>query len=177
MKKTLVTLALVLIVVSSLVSGTLAMYSTSADNFANGSVEAKEFTVVTAAEDSFKQNIQIAPGEKTSMTFTVKNFDGAIITETAMDLAIKVTLKAADGKTAIAPLKISVTKAGTAIGTLKDNVVEITDKFDLKTEGQTYTYTVVIEWPNGDSAIDNQFIGSKFGSAVSVSLVGTQVIA
>ncbi|MEG1647120.1 MAG: hypothetical protein RR374_07185, partial [Clostridia bacterium] len=149
------------------------MYTTTNDNVANGSVEAKEFTVVTSAENSFAENIQIAPGETVKMVFTVNNFDGATITETEMDLDIKVTLKAATGKTAIAPLKISVTKEGVegTVGTIANGVVSIKDNFKLLTTGQTYKYTVVVEWPNGAPEIDNQYIGSKFGSAVNVSLV------
>ncbi|MEG2688305.1 MAG: hypothetical protein RSA24_03970 [Clostridia bacterium] len=176
MKKALVTLALTLVVVSSLVAGTLAMYTTTHDDFANNTVEAKEFTVVTTAEDNFTGNVQIAPGETVKMVFTVNNFKGTTITETEMDLDIKVTLKEAAGKKAIVPLKFSVTKDSAEVGTLANGVISIKDNFKLSAIGQTYTYTVVVEWPNGTPEIDNQYIGSEFGSAVSVSLVGTQVV-
>ncbi|MEG1613671.1 MAG: hypothetical protein RR357_05845 [Clostridia bacterium] len=173
MKKTLVTLSLALIIVSSLVAGTLAMYSTRVDNVAEGSVVAKEFKVVTTAKESFKKDIKIAPSETVSMVFAVSNFEGAIITETKMNLAISVSLAAADGKTAITPLTISVKKGGKTIGTVAGGVVSIADTFELDTVGQTYEYTVEVVWPSND-AIDNNFIGANFGSVVKVSMVATQ---
>jgi DNA modification methylase len=46
------------------------------------------------------------------------------------------------------------------------------DEFELKDEGQEKTYTVAINWPDGENDID--YAGADFGTALAVSVTGTQ---
>ena len=94
------------------------LYTTRIDDLAEGSVVAKEFILVEGGVDTFVQNVKVAPGETNTWQFSVRNFDGALVSETAMDLAFKVDVKAAEGKEAIAPLTVTVTNdEGAVVGT------------------------------------------------------------
>ena len=122
MKKTLITLALVLLLATSVIAGTLAMYTTSIDNLSEGSVVAKEFILTKGGTDTFAQNVKLSPGESEEWKFSIKNYDGNIISETAMNLDIKVDVAAVDGKEVIAPLVISVRNSeGEIKGTITAN--------------------------------------------------------
>jgi hypothetical protein len=166
---------LISIICLSLISGTFALYTITLDNLAEGDVVAKEFILLEDGEDTFEQNVKIAPGETVEWEFAIKNYDGTAISETAMDLDIKIDVKAADGKQAIDPLKVSLVREGgvvvgecTGVGTL-----EAEDEFALSDEGQSRTYKVVIEWPSNDE-VDINYAGYGFGNALSVSVTGTQ---
>ena len=58
MKKALTIVALVLILSTSVIAGTLAMYTTTIDNIAEGSVVAKEFILVEGGTDTFTKNLK-----------------------------------------------------------------------------------------------------------------------
>jgi hypothetical protein len=51
--------------------------------------------------------------------------------------------------------------------------LEAEDEFALSDEGQSRTYKVVIEWPSNDE-VDINYAGYGFGTALSVSVTGTQ---
>jgi len=74
MKKTLITLALVLLLATSVIAGTLAMYTTSIDNLSEGSVVAKEFILTKGGTDTFAQNVKLSPGESEEWKFSIKNY-------------------------------------------------------------------------------------------------------
>lgn len=175
MKRTLIIVALVLIISTSVIAGTLSMYTITLDEFADGSVVAKEFTLVAEGTEVIEESIKIAPGEEVEWGFSVKNYEGEegseIVTETAMDLAFTVEISAAEDKLAIEPLKVTV-KDGNG-GNIPLEEGEFKDEFPLETEGQEKTYTVNIEWPSDDS-VDINYAGSGFGTAVKVSVTGTQ---
>jgi len=61
MKKVLTLVALVLILSTSVIAGTLAMYTTTIDNIAEGSVVAKEFILLKDGTDTFTKDLKIAP--------------------------------------------------------------------------------------------------------------------
>ncbi len=175
MKKALVFLSLVMVVAVSIISGTLAMYTTTVDGLAEGSVVAKEFILLGNGTDAFAKNVKIAPAETKTWEFSIKNFDGEIVSETAMDLALTVDVAAAEGKSAIDPLVVTVTdengnKVGTQTGV---GTISFADEFILAQEGQTHTYTVTINWPGNDDS-DINFAGADFGTAVNVNVTGTQ---
>ncbi len=175
MKKTLVVTALVAVIAVSIISGTLAMYTTTIDNLAEGSVVAKEFILLENGSDTFENNVKIAPTEIVTWDFSIKNYDGVLVTETAMDLDIEVDVTAMTGKAAIAPLVVTVTDesnnvVGTQTGT---GLISFQDEFVLDVNGQDHTYTVTIEWPSND-AVDINYAGGDFGTAVAVTVTGTQ---
>jgi hypothetical protein len=177
MKKTLIGLALVLAIVVSVISGTMALYTTTIDKVADGSVVAKEFVLLENGTDTFTKNVKIAPSETTQWAFSVKNNDGSVISETAMSLNFTVNIGAATGKTAIAPLVVTIKdETGKVVGTQTGTgTLSFQDAFALKAEGQTHTYTVIVNWPS-DNAVDSAYTSANgdFGTAVSVSVTGTQ---
>ncbi len=173
MKKTLVLLSLVLAIALSVLSGTLAVYTTTIA-LADGNVVAKEFILLENGSDTFKENVRIAPKEKVEWTFSVKNYNGNIVSETAMDLTFTVNIAASTGREAIAPLIVTIKKGDTVVGAKTGTgSIEFADKFPLNEEGQSRTYKVVIEWPSNDE-VDINYAGSGFGTTISVSVTGTQ---
>lgn len=175
MKKTLVIIAFVLLLTISITAGTIAMYTTSINDLAEGSVVAKEFVLTEGGTDTFLKNIKIAPGETKNWEFSVKNYKGSIVSETAMDLNFNVEVVAADGKKVIAPLVVTVKKpdstvAGTATG---QGTIAFNDEFGLNAVGQEKIYSVSVNWPSNDS-VDINYAGSDYGTAVIVSVTGTQ---
>lgn len=176
MKKTLVLLSLVLAIALSVLSGTLAVYTTTIADLADGNVVAKEFILLKNGNDTFEEDVKIAPTEKVEWTFSVKNYDGNIVSETAMDLTFTVKIAASTGKEAIAPLIVTIKKGDTVVGA-KTGTGSITfaDEFALNEEGQAHTYTVIIYWPSDDT--DITYAGSGFGTAISVSVTGTQQVS
>ncbi len=175
MKKALTIIALVLVISTSVIAGTLAMYTTSIDDLAQGSVVAKAFVMTEGGTDTFTQNVAIAPGETQDFKFSIKNYDGSIVSETAMALAIDVDVTAAQGKNLIAPLKISVEDAsGNTVGSVTGSgLIEFDDEFALQAQGQEKTFTAVVTWP-GDGSADIDYAGAEFGTALKVSVTGTQ---
>ena len=175
MKKVLVIIALVTVLTTSIIAGTLAMYTTSIDNLATGSVVAKEFVLLENGSDSFVQNVKIAPTETVNWQFSVKNYDGAIVSETAMALDFDIQVAAADGKSMINPLVITVKdQDGNVVGTVTDSgTIAYNSEFTLDPSGQQKTYTVSVNWPSND-AVDINYAGSNYGAAVTVSVTGTQ---
>ena len=93
MKKTLFMGALALTIATSMVAGTMAVY-THADTLAgatNDTVSAKKFYINSTATD--KINIKLAPGNEEFWDFQVTNHKEHIVTEVPMDLKLKVDLK------------------------------------------------------------------------------------
>lgn len=175
MKKILTLVALVLIVSTSVIAGTLAMYTTTIDNIAEGSVVAKEFILVEGGTDTFTENVKIGPSETKDWQFKVRNYNGAVISETGMDLNFAVDVLAENGKTVIAPLNVSVKNPnGDVVGTVNSNgKIEFADEFELSASGQEKTYTVSVNWPSNNT-VDSSFAGTAYGTAVKVSVTGTQ---
>jgi hypothetical protein len=175
MKRVLILSALVLVVLTSIIAGTLAMYTTKIDTLAEGSVAAKEFILLEGGTDTFTKDVKIAPAETTNWQFSVKNYNGAVISETGMNLDIDVEVIAADGKSVIAPLVVTVKNAtGDTVGTVTSSgTIKFNDQFDLKSEGQEKTWTVSVNWPS-NNGVDINYAGADYGTAIKVSVTGTQ---
>lgn len=175
MKKVLVIVALVLVLSTAVIAGTLAMYTTSIDNLATGSVVAKEFVLLENGSDSFTENVKIAPTDTVDWQFSVKNYDGAIVSETAMALDFNIQIAAPNGKSMIDPLVITVNdESGNVVGTTTGNgTIDFNNEFALNASGQQKTYTVSVNWPSND-AVDINYAGANYGAAVTVSVTGTQ---
>lgn len=174
MKKALVVTALVLVISLSLIAGTLAMYVVEIDNLAEGSVVAKEFILLEGATDTFEENVKIAPGETVEWQFSVKNHDGTAVSETAMNLEFAITLSDAGSKEAIEPLVVTVKDGENIVETASvEGIITFSDEFALDDTGQEKTYTVAIDWP-GDGENDIDYAGAGYGTALKVSVTGTQ---
>ena len=175
MKRTLLVAALVLAISTSIIAGTMAMYTITIDDLAQGSVVAKEFVLEPGQTNTFAEDVEIAPGERVEWEFSVKNYEGDVVSETAMDLDIAVDIDDAAGKDAIAPLEITIIDedenvVGQETGT---GSIEFDDEFDLDEDGQEKTYKVLIEWPSDDE-VDIDYAGADFGTSITVSVTGTQ---
>lgn len=176
MKKILFIMLLILTMASSLVAGTLAMYTTSIDNLADGSVVAKEFVFVGDGTDSFRHGIKIAPSETVQWQFKVKNYENHIVTETDLYYKLTFNVSASANKSAIQPLTVTVKDAGgnilnsvTSVGTF-----DVLGAFPLSENGQEKDYTVEIHWPGNGSA-DINYAGDNYGTTVNVDAIASQV--
>ncbi len=176
MKRIIFILALVMLMVSSIAAGTLAMYATSVDDLAEGSVTAKEFVFVGEGTDSFRQGIKIAPSETVQWQFKVKNHDNQVITETDLYYKLTFNVLASAGKNAIQPLIVTVKDSGgnvlnsvTGVGTF-----DVTGEFPLSEAGQEKDYIVEIHWPANGNA-DINYAGSNYGTTVNVDAAASQL--
>jgi hypothetical protein len=175
MKKALFILALVLTMVSSLVAGTLAMYTTTIDNLASGSVTAKEFIFTSAGTDSFRQGIKIAPSETVQWHFKVKNYEDNIVTETDLYYRLTFNIRPTENKSAIEPLTVTVKdlegrilNSVTGTGTF-----DVLGSFMLSETGQEKDYIVEIHWP-GNGSEDIKYAGNKYGTSITVDALASQ---
>ncbi|RCX20184.1 cellulose binding domain-containing protein [Anaerobacterium chartisolvens] len=176
MKKTIFVLLLVLTMVSSIVAGTLAMYTASIDNLGEGSVVAKEFVFVGDGTDSFQHGIKIAPTEIVRWQFKVKNYQNYVITETDLYYKLTFNVLAVQGKAAIQPLTVAVKdsqgnvlKSVTGTGTF-----DVLGSFPLSEVGQENEYEVEIYWPDG-GPVDIDYAGNNYGTAVKVDAIASQL--
>ncbi len=174
MKRLAFVAMLVLAIASSVTAGTLSSYTIAIDNLAHGSVTAKEFVLEPGQTNTISENVEIAPGETVEWKFSVQNHDGTVVSETAMDLDFTIDIDAAYGKSAIEPLKISITDENdntlTKLGT---GTIKFFDEFKLSESKQEKIYTILIEWPLGvtDSIY---YVGAEHGTSIKVSVTGIQ---
>ncbi|PKM52563.1 MAG: hypothetical protein CVV02_00050 [Firmicutes bacterium HGW-Firmicutes-7] len=175
MKKTLGIFTFILLLTVSVTAGTLAIYTTNLDDLAEASVVAKEFVLTKGGTDTFTKNVKIAPGEKIEWQFSVKNFEGSIVSETAMDLDFNVGVVAVDGKDVINPLVITIKNSdGDIVGTAASNgTILFDDEFALTADGQEKIYTVSVNWTSNDE-VDINYAGKDYGTAVNVFVTGVQ---
>ncbi len=177
MKKVLIIVALVLVLSASIIAGTMAMYTTSIDDLAEGSVVAKEFVLVNGGTDTFENDVKIAPSETVSWQFSVQNYSGAVVSETAMNLAFTINVAAPTDKSMIVPLEVTVTDGGIInVSRTGAGDLTFTDSFALNDVGQEKIYTVTVTWPSNDvdDTVDIGYAGGNYGAAITVSVTGTQ---
>lgn len=180
MKKTLTIVALILAITVSLIAGTMSYYYTELPELAGGSVVAKEFKLTGEETKSDFFDVKIAPGEKVELKFAVSNFEGDVVTETDMAISFKLKLGANGDLKEITPLKIIDVKQSDAsqapsLVAKEDGVY--TDPTTFKANNsETKTYIVTVAWPWETEGIkDIEFAGAGAGSALTVSVTGTQV--
>lgn len=176
MKRILLLLTLILVMVSSITAGTLAMYTVSIDNLAEGSVVAKEFIFVGEGADNFQQGLKIAPAETVQWQFKVKNYQNHIVSETDMYYKLTFNVDALSGKSAIEPLTVTVKDSKghvlnrvTGVGTF-----DVLGSFPLAANGQEEDYTVEIYWPS-DGTSDIDYAGGNYGTMINVDAVASQI--
>lgn len=176
MKKFLIGSVLVLIMASSIIAGTLAMYTTSIDDLASGSVTAKEFIFTGVGTDSFRQGVKIAPSETVRWNFKVRNYENSIVTETDLYYRLTFIVRPAENKSAIMPLVVTVRDSD---GKVLNSVTgtgsfDVTGAFMVSEVGKEKDYVVEIFWP-GDGENDINYAGEKYGTSITVDAMASQV--
>lgn len=171
MKKTLLMGAMALAIVTSMVAGTLAVYSKNF-NF-EGEIAAKKF-YVNASSDVANPDITIAPNETASWEFEVTNTDGQVVS--AVDMSTNITVALPNGFKDIAvTLKDSDGNAlGTGVangnGTININAADFTAGTP-----RTDKYTLEFTWDGtADNANDTALGEAGTSSAFTVTVTGTQ---
>jgi len=163
-------------ILASLLSGTLAVYTKTVDVVTPAGVVAKEFIFLADGTESFQTGVKIAPTETVAFAFGVRNHDGRAVTETAMRYDIKIDVGAAPGKSAIAPLVVSVKdEAGNTIDSLTEaGTLRVSGLFPPSASGQRHGYIIEFHWPSTEN--DTEFAGDDFGTELHVSATAVQVV-
>ena len=182
MKKTLIMGALILSIVTSMIAGTLAIYSKTLAPI-TGEVTAKQFYIGT--NETYFPNIKLAPSEKTEWNFNVVNFkdnETDLVTEVDTDMTITLNVTAKDGKDSIDGLNVSIyddnnNQLGTTIvknGQMSFNI----EKAFLANTKDTQSFKLVADWKNplaGD-IIDTQNAENSNSTLIAVTVTGTQCL-
>lgn len=169
MKKTLLIVALVLAITTSIIAGTMAYYTITLDELVEGDVVAKEFILEGEMTSEHEAKVKIAPGESETWTFKIKNFENEdVVTETDMDVTIELALSGGytidNNKQAPLILKLN----GEEYSSAEKYLTHFTAG-----DAATKTFTVTVEWPWGTANDDIEFAGQDLGT-LSVSVTGTQ---
>ena len=174
MKRIITISLLVLAILSSLLAGTMAYYTTSIE-IAAGSVTAKEFIFLSEQVKTFTLNEKIAPSETVNWSFKVMNYDEGAVTETAQYYKLTFDVKAAEGKKAIEPLLVIVKDENN--NTLKNikgtQTFDILDEFKSPGLKESREYSIEMIWP-ADGPNDSAYAGNGFGTVIQVSAVASQ---
>lgn len=164
MKKTLLIVALVLAITTSIIAGTMAYYTITLDELVKGEVVAKEFILEGENTSTHEAKVKIAPGESQKWTFDIKNHKDGAVTETDMDVTIDVTTPNTN-----APLTIKVELDGSEI----TSGMKIDQLFEANIDA-TKTFTVTVEWPWETKDVNDTVFAGKDLGTLSVSVTGTQ---
>jgi len=179
MKKVIALGTLVLLILASLLSGTLAIYSKTVD-IGPGSIvasSARSFVFLIEGTQNFQSTLKIAPTETVAFIFDLRNYDGEIVSETAMHYDLTIDISAASGKTAIGPLNVIIkNEDDQVLGTLTGTgTFQFSNDFLISATGQSDTYIVEFYWPSTDNDID--FEGDDYSTMIGVSATATQLPA
>jgi hypothetical protein len=183
MKKTIALFALVLCILAGLVSGSLALYTTSVEIDGGGSVVAKKFVLTAASSTGYEEKVKIAPEETHSALFIVYNYDEeGNVTEVDMDLEIKIEMEAANDKKLIPYITASlvddkgnVTPGIVNTGDGKTTIELKVDRAFRAVDGKVYrTYEIKLYWPSHNDDINYQ--GEAYGNKYTVIVTGTQAV-
>ena len=171
MKKTLLILALILTIATSLVAGTLATYTKTLEPM-EGEVTAKQF-YIGATETAFA-DVKLAPSEETSWDFSVINYQGDTLTEVDMDLNIVVTVGGDIDGLNVALYEGDTQLAETVVknGTINVNI----DKAFNKNVKEQRDFSVKVLWKNGQvtDAIDTANADAFAKANIAVTVTGIQ---
>ncbi len=163
MKKTVLTVSIVLTILIVLVVGTYAVFSAVSPEISSGNVTAKQFTFNSTASESFGIDVEIAPTESFTKEFSVSNFKNDVVSATDMLVSIVVEIKGE-----ITPLQLSV--AGQGITDIQNAGQKTTISFVIsKNEKKTQNFVIKVEWPSTEN--DNDFMGKTSSIIVNASAV------
>lgn len=177
MKKPVIILSLILFIIISISSGTIASYTKTLEPV-QGTVTANKF-IIDSTTQTKKPLVSIAPGESGEWDFEVANFTGNSTNEVNMNMEIRVDLTA---DMPINGLKVGLEDDNGLIGQyiVKRGyiVVDFTKAFIANVQ-HLYEFKLYFIWENGlagDSA-DMQDAVNDSTSHISVSVTGTQSLS
>ena len=150
MKKVFALVLLASIVATSLVTGTLAVYTVQAPQLSGGDITAKQFAFTAAGKENFSANVDIAPTESWETAFTVANFEGDVVSQTNMTVSIVVEV--AGG---IEPLEIRVTGPEGEVSEIDNRGGKSTVTLSIPAgEKDIRTFYIMVYWPSTENDID-----------------------
>lgn len=181
MKKILFTGALALTIVTSMVAGTLAIYTKTLDPL-DGTINAKLFELDANEANAETFEVKIAPTEEVESLFKIRNYednDVATPTEVGMDLVVQVNYpKAASDAGITATLNLNGLDTTTVSTTETDTVVTktytIEDAFVAST-AKEIDGNITFEWvaDTQPNTTETTHQGEDFG-AFEVVITGNQ---
>ncbi len=173
MKKFILTVALVLAVVTSLVAGTMAAYTQQLDT-TSAAITTKTFSIKGNMSDSFSEAIKVAPGETIEYKVEIKN-DG----EVNAKLNVGAEILAADGNEidGLVLKIVSVEKIAVDGTTAKSADLSTDDAKDsMLKKGETAKVTFKVVWEYADDAATNAQDNADMLSASSLVKVSVNAI-
>lgn len=164
MKKGLLIALLVVAILTSVITGTLAVYNTSLDEL-NGNVVSKAF-IFEAADlegENYIGQLKIAPTETENFTFSLQNYSGnpdngnAIVSEVPMKITVNVRIVPKTDNDEIIPLQYKLILLDNN-GETKDSVTfdsnessELIYYLPLKSEGVKKQFRIEVTWTETDN--------------------------
>lgn len=178
MKKGLLIALLVVAILASVVTGTLAVYNTSLDEM-QGDVISKafEFESSDTGADNFLGAIKIAPTETESFTFSLQNFNEAngVISEVPMKVTVSAGIILHSDDDELIPLDYKLILLDED-GEIEDSVsfesdenAELIYYFPLKEQGVKRHFRIDVTWNETDN--DTAFQGMQNDVKVNASAI------
>ena len=173
MKRTLLILLLITAISTSLLAGTMAVYSSNVD-LKTGNITAKRFYIGVGNEDAF--NIKIAPGESQQYAFEITNLnkDGQ---PTEVDMNLSIAADFSSVYAALPGMQIRLEERGNpslsrdAAGNGQFRYVE--DSAFKADQGATRTFVFVFTWGEADAAKQVAQAGTRV-DGITLYITGTQ---
>ncbi len=175
MRKLILTTSLILLILVSFLTGTLAIYSKTIEIDTPASVIAKDFIFVADGTESFRSDVKIAPTETVTFQFGVRNYEGTAVSDTAMRYELLINVGPSPGKTAIGPLIVRVKDEWDHIlnSVTCTGVLNVSNVFPISGVGQRHAYKIEFFWPSTTNDID--FEGDAFSTQINVTATATQM--
>lgn len=181
MKKILIVGALALSVAVSMVSGTMATYTKTVDPL-NGTVTAKYFNIENSS--ATEVNADLAPGEKTTWDFSVRNYSGTDTTEVNMDLILDLHVGNTEmfgmENNVLEGLEVKLYDSEDLDTNLIDTInssgrqgVTVKDAFKANVASEK-TYKIVLDWTGGDQYTQLADSLEKASTPIKLYINGTQ---
>jgi hypothetical protein len=173
MKKFILTVALVLAVVTSLVAGTMAAYTQQLDT-TSAAITTKTFSIKGNMSDSFSEAIKVAPGEAIEYKVEIKN-DG----EVNAKLNVGAEILAADGNEIDGLILkiVSVEKIAVDGSSAKSAALSTDDAKDsMLRKGETAKVTFKVIWEYANDAEANAQDNADMLNASSLVKVSVNAI-
>ena len=180
MKRSITILVLVLMVITSLNAGTLAIYTSTAD-VAALDVSAKRFVLDVDRGDQLELSLKVAPGERANYNFEVTNTNSdGNVSEVDMDMLISADFSAVTQ--AITGVEIELLQYGVngyvPVATVDANgqLTYRQDALFTASASRVERYSLTFFWPDGDAA-RAMFYSNRVTVPLAVYVKGVQHVA
>lgn len=175
MKKTLLVSILILVLVVSMVAGTMATYTRSLDY--SGDVTAKAFDIRETTNTDI--DIKLAPSETQSWAFTLTNtLDDGTATEVDMDVATSITLPAEFAAVEVKLYSIGEDGSRTEVAAVKNgNTLTFQqDDWSQANVAKTQAYEADFTWQGSSDDADTAMGLAQTTGVVTATITGTQSV-